>query len=449
MFRKVLIANRGEIAARIAAVLRGRGITSVAVYSEADADAPHRRAADESVCIGPAPVRDSYLDQNAVLDAARRTGAEAIHPGYGLLSENAGFARRCAEAGVVFVGPRPETIDAMGDKAAARRAAVEADVPVVPGSEGPVDDDEAAEIAESLGYPILVKAAGGGGGIGMTAVKKAGKLVRALQSCRDRGESSFGNPAICLEKLIESPRHIEVQILFDQHGHGVHLFERECTIQRRHQKVVEEAPSPFVTAHPELRASITDAAVRLARSIGYLNAGTIEFIVDPSGSFYFIEANTRLQVEHPVTECITGVDIIGWQLDIAAGEPLTLTQGELAIRGHAIECRVYAEDPARKFMPCPGHIDAFTPPVGEGIRLDAGVGPNQDVTPYYDPLIAKLIAHGADRATATARMAGAIASFEIGGLTTNLGLLGTVVGHEDFAAGSFDTGWLESIAKGR
>ncbi|MSP72971.1 MAG: acetyl-CoA carboxylase biotin carboxylase subunit [Myxococcales bacterium] len=447
-FKKVLIANRGEIACRIAAVLRQRGIGSVAVYSEADANAPHVRAADEAYCVGPAPVAQSYLNRDLILEIAQRTGAEAVHPGYGLLSENTAFARACTVAGLVFIGPTPEAIEAMGDKAQARATAKAAGCPVVPGSDGPVhDDEEAARIAESLGYPVLVKAAGGGGGIGMAVVDRPERLARALTSCRDRGRSSFGNPTVYLEKYIERPRHIEVQVLFDHHGHGVHLFERECSVQRRHQKVIEEAPSPFVSTRPELRQGLTDAALRAASSIGYRNAGTVEFVVGQDGEYYFIEMNTRLQVEHPVTEAITGVDIIGWQLDIAAGAPLTIRQEDLTIRGAAIECRIYAEDPEKSFMPKPGHIGAFVPPVLEGIRVDTGVGPDFDVTPYYDPMIAKLIASGPDRATATSRARAALDAFVIDGLTTNRTFLREVLGTETFAAAAYDTSWLERYVK--
>ncbi len=447
-FKKVLIANRGEIACRIAVVLRQRGIGSVAVYSEADANAPHVRAADEAYCVGPAPVAQSYLNRDLILEIAQRTGAEAVHPGYGLLSENTAFARACTAAGLVFIGPTPEAIEAMGDKAQARATAKAAGCPVVPGSDGPVhDDEEAARIAESLGYPVLVKAAGGGGGIGMAVVDRPERLARALTSCRDRGRSSFGNPTVYLEKYIERPRHIEVQVLFDHHGHGVHLFERECSVQRRHQKVIEEAPSPFVSTRPELRQGLTDAALRAAGSIGYRNAGTVEFVVGQDGEYYFIEMNTRLQVEHPVTEAITGVDIIGWQLDIAAGAPLTIRQEDLTIRGAAIECRIYAEDPEKSFMPKPGHIGAFVPPVLEGVRVDTGVGPDFDVTPYYDPMIAKLIASGPDRATATSRARAALDAFVIDGLTTNRTFLREVLGTETFAAAAYDTSWLERYVK--
>jgi acetyl-CoA carboxylase biotin carboxylase subunit len=449
MFKTVLIANRGEIAVRIAEVLRSRGIRSVAVYSEADAEAPHVKAADVAVAIGPASVRESYLQQARIIEAAKTHGAEAIHPGYGLLSENAGFARACAEAGIAFIGPTPEVIDRMGDKAVARATAEAAGVPVVPGSDGPIEDDEAEALAEQIGYPVLIKAAAGGGGIGMQVVKKASKLKKALQSCRDRGASSFGNPAVYMEKYIESPRHIEMQVLFDHHGHGVHLFERECTLQRRHQKVVEEAPSAFVQARPALRDALYADAIRAAASIGYRNAGTMEFIVDTHGNHYFIEMNTRLQVEHPVSEAITGVDIIGWQLDIAAGAPLTLKQDALAINGHAVECRVYAEDPAKSFMPQPGRLEEYVPPTGEGIRVDSGVGPAQDVTPYYDPMLAKLMAHGPDRATALDRARTALQNFVISPLVTNRAFLVDVLAHPHVQAGDFDTNWLAAFAKGK
>ena len=449
MFDKILIANRGEIAARIVTVCRARGIATVAVYSEADAGAPHVALADEAVCIGPPPVRESYLDQDAILAAAKKTGAQAIHPGYGLLSENAGFVRRCAEAGVVFIGPTAEQIDAMGDKAKARETAAAAGVPVVPGSDGPVDDAEAAALAEQIGYPVLVKAAGGGGGIGMQLVKKASKLERALSSCRDRGASSFGNAEVYLEKFIESPRHIEVQVLFDTHGHGVHLFERECTLQRRHQKVIEEAPSPFVSRDPAMREGLCAAAMAAARAIGYVGAGTVEFVVGPEGDYYFIEMNTRLQVEHPVTEMISGVDIIGWQIDIAAGAKLTLSQDALAIDGHAVECRLYAEDPARAFLPRPGTLTAFKAPTLDGVRVDAGYVSGQEVTPYYDPLIAKLIAHGPDRETATARADAGLDALVVEGSTTNRDFLRAVLAEPAFTAADFDTSWLERFAKGR
>jgi acetyl-CoA carboxylase biotin carboxylase subunit len=447
MFSKVLIANRGEIACRIATVLRANGIATVAVYSEADAEAPHAKLADQAVCIGPPPVAASYLDGAKIIAVALETGAEAIHPGYGLLSENAGFARAVIAAGIAWVGPTPEAIEGMGDKARAREVAVAAGVPVVPGSDGPVIDDNAAALADRLGYPVLVKAAAGGGGIGMQLVKKPTKLARALTSCRDRGRSSFGSDSIYIEKFIEQPRHIEVQVLFDQHGHGVHLFERECTLQRRHQKVIEEAPSPFISAHPELRAGLTQAALDAGHAVGYQGAGTVEFIVSPEGDYYFIEMNTRLQVEHTVTELITGVDLIMWQLRIAAGEPLTIQQADLAITGAAVECRVYAEDPSRRFAPCPGQLERFDAPTHEGVRVDAGYEAGQLVTHYYDPMLAKLIAFGPDRATALERARAGLAGFEITGITTNTAFVHGVLGTEEVRAGEFHTGWLEQYAK--
>ena len=449
MFETVLVANRGEIAARIITVLKARGIRSVAIYSDADEDAEHVRRADEAYRVGPPPVGQSYLNQDAILEAVKTSDAQAIHPGYGLLSENANFARRCEDAGVCFIGPSADTIDDMGDKVRARMMAQQAHVPIVPGSDGPItDDDAAAELAE-IGYPVLVKAAGGGGGIGMALVKKAAKLQRALTSCRDRGTSSFGNPAIYLEKFIESPRHTEVQVLFDNHGHGIHLFERECSLQRRHQKVIEEAPSPFLATRPAVRDAMCDAAVRLASAVGYRNAGTVEFVVGPDGSFYFIEMNTRLQVEHPVTEAITGIDLIGWQLDIAAGKPLSVSQADIKMTGAAVECRLYAEDPEMQFMPKPGHLGAFSYPALPGVRLDAGVHAEQEVTPYYDPMIAKLIAHGSHRDEALLRAAEALDQMVIENLVTNRSFLGKVLTHPDVSGGQFDTSWLEKLAKGK
>lgn len=451
MFKKILIANRGEIAQRIADVARTMGVATVAIYSEADAGAPHVKAADEAFCVGPPPVRESYLQIERILEIAAQTGAEAIHPGYGLLSENTAFARAATERGIVFIGPTPEAIDQMGNKAHARQVAQAAGVPVVPGSDGPIESDEqAAQLAERIGYPVLVKASGGGGGIGMQEVRKAEKLVKALASSRDRGQSSFGNAEVYLEKLIVQPRHIEVQVLFDHYGHGVHLFERECSLQRRHQKVVEEAPSPFVSLRPELRAGLTDAALRAARAIGYRNAGTVEFVVSPEGEFYFIEMNTRLQVEHPVTEAITGVDLIGWQLRIAAGEALSLHQEDLQIDGAAVECRLYAEDPERKFMPSPGTLTRFAPPQNHaGVHVDAGYEEGQAVTPFYDPMLAKLIAHGADRGQALDRAAAALRAFELEGIRTNRAWLAELLDTPEVRAGDFDTGWLERRAKGR
>ncbi|MBV70348.1 MAG: biotin carboxylase [Myxococcales bacterium] len=450
MFETVLVANRGEIAARIVDVLRQNEIKSIAIYSEADAESPHVKRADKAICIGPAPVGQSYLNQDAIIQVAIAESVDAIHPGYGLLSENAGFARRCEDAGIRFIGPTSEVIEAMGDKVIARESAERAGVPVVPGSKGPITDIDAAHaIAEQIGYPVLVKAAGGGGGIGMALVKRASKLPRAIESCRDRGESSFGNASVYLEKYIESPRHIEVQVLFDQHGHGIHLFERECTLQRRHQKVIEEAPSPFVSTQNGLRDALCSAALKAAHAIGYRNAGTVEFVMAPSGEFYFIEMNTRLQVEHPVTEAITGVDLITWQLKIASGEKLSIAQDELKIQGAAVECRLYAEEPEKMFLPRPGEIGEFSPPEMDGVRVDSGVESGATVTQYYDPMIAKLTAHSDSRETALELAARALDQFKIEKLTTNRVFLGKVLRHPAVREGEFDTKWLERYAKGQ
>jgi acetyl-CoA carboxylase biotin carboxylase subunit len=448
MFKTVLVANRGEIALRIIEVLNENGIASVAVYSEADADALHTKAATHAACIGPAMVKDSYLNAERILEVASTFNVDAIHPGYGLLSENATFARACAQAGVVFIGPSPEVIEKMGDKASARFAAEKAGVPVVPGSNGVVQSVEEAErIAESLGYPVLIKASGGGGGIGMALVKKPTKLARAFQSCQDRGASSFGNADVYMEKYIESPRHIEVQVLGDNHGHLVHLFERECTLQRRHQKVVEEAPSRFVSEQIGMRERLCEAAVTLAKQVNYQNAGTIEFIADQNGSFYFIEMNTRLQVEHPVTEMITQTDIISWQLRIAANERLTLDQADVKAQGHAIECRLYAEDPTNRFFPKPGEIEVFEYPKEEGMRVDAAFEAPATVTPYYDPMIAKLSVYAQDRTTAISRMKALLEGTTIRPLTTNKDFLLQVMNAGDYEQNQVDTTWLERFAK--
>ncbi len=446
-FSKVLIANRGEIAARIARTCKRLGLQTVAIYSTADEGAPHTEIADEAVCVGEAHVTKSYLDIDAVLDAAESTGADAIHPGYGLLSENPLFVGRVAEAGMTFIGPSPESMKLMGDKAAARAFAKSAGVPVVPGSEGPIDDEEAAvEFATRFGYPLLVKAAAGGGGIGMKLATKEKKLRKAFQECKRRGESAFGNPAVYLERYVEEPRHIEVQVFGDTHGNVVHLFERECSVQRRHQKVIEEAPSPAMADFPGLRERITGAAVALARAAEYVNAGTVEFIFDDkTGEFYFIEMNTRLQVEHPVTEQITGYDLVEWQLRVANGEALPATQDDISLDGHSIECRVYAENPAKMFMPAPGAITEYEEPTGEGVRVDSGVKPNWKVTPFYDPLISKVTVWAKDRDAARSRMIDALGDYRIEGLTTNIDMHCAVLSHEQFAQGRVHTSWLETL----
>ncbi|TXD36414.1 acetyl-CoA carboxylase biotin carboxylase subunit [Lujinxingia vulgaris] len=444
MFKAVLIANRGEIAARIARTCKRMGIRTVAVYSEADEGAPHTQIADEAYLIGPAHVTKSYLNAERILEVAREAGVDAIHPGYGLLSENSDFVHAVEAAGITFIGPRAEVMELMGDKARAREFAQKAGVPVVPGSDGVVaDEDAAVALAESIGFPILVKASAGGGGIGMNLAKNEKKLRKAVQASVRRAESAFGDPSFYLERYIENPRHIEIQVLADTHGNAIHLFERECSVQRRHQKVIEEAPSPLVSRHDGLRERMCEAALALVRASEYVNAGTVEFIADEAGNFYFIEMNTRLQVEHPVTEMIAGLDLVEWQLRVAAGEELTLAQDALTIDGHAIECRLYAENPEKMFMPAPGTITTFKAPTGEGVRLDSGVDAGREVTPYYDPLIAKLIVHATDRSAAIEKMKGALTEMEIGGLTTNLSMHIDLMDDADFQAGDIHTGWLE------
>jgi acetyl-CoA carboxylase, biotin carboxylase subunit len=448
MFQRLLIANRGEIARRINAVARRMGLETVAIYSDADAELPFVKEADQAVRIGPPPAKDSYLNVAAVLDAARRTGAQAIHPGYGFLSENGGFARACRDAGLVFVGPPAEAMERMKDKSEARRIVAEAGVPIVPGSRETVPDARAAQTeAERIGFPILCKAAGGGGGIGMAVAKDSVELEKAFRQCADRARSAFGREGVYLEKYFPAPRHIEVQILGDHHGHRVQLLERECTIQRRHQKVVEEAPSPLFQdgRHAAARERLLDAALAAARAFGYANAGTVEFLW-ADGAFYFIEMNARLQVEHPITEVTTGVDLIGWQLRIASGEKLALHQDEVQRRGAAIEFRIYAEDPV-KFFPSPGTIRTFRPPVGDGVRLDSGYAEGSTVTPHYDPMIAKLIVWGADRAQAVDRSIRALEGFGIEGIKTNLSLHLRILRDPVFQEGRLDTAFLEHHAK--
>ena len=444
MFKKILIANRGEIAARIAQVCRGLGVATVAVYSDADRDAPHVQACDEAVHIGPPRAQESYLDAEKILAAARETGAEAIHPGYGFLSERASFARACAEAGIVFIGPSPEAIERMGDKAEARRTMLEAGVPVVPGSEGVVAPADAEAVAQGLGFPLLVKASAGGGGIGMAVATDEKSLAKGVKSCTSRAESAFGDGAIYLERFFERPRHIEVQILSDGQGTHLHLFERECSIQRRHQKVIEEAPSPLFLegAEAALAEQMYAAAVRAAAAVDYKGAGTVEFLV-ADGGFYFIEMNTRLQVEHPCTELTTGVDLIAWQLRIAAGEALDLSQADIRREGHAIEMRVYAEDPAKNFFPSPGTLEVFAPPSGEGVRVDAGVRQGSVVTPYYDPMVAKLIVTGATRGEAIARGIAAVSAFQVEGIKTNLPTHMQILESSAFQAGALSTRFIE------
>ena len=444
MFRTVLVANRGEIARRIVRGCRTLGLATVAVYSEADRDAPHVKDADRAVLLGPAPARESYLDAERLLRAARESGADAVHPGYGFLSENWRFAAACAEAGLTFIGPSPEGIRAMGDKPQARRRMGAAGVPIVPGSAEPVDDAEAAaRIAAEIGYPVILKAAAGGGGIGMAKVADATALAAALATATRRAQSAFGNGQVYVERYLEAPRHVEVQVFGDSKGTIVHLHERECSIQRRHQKLVEESPAPNLDART--KRGLTEAALAGARAIGYVNAGTLEFLVDAQGGFYFLEMNTRLQVEHPVTEEVTGFDLVAAQLRVAAGEPLPFTQDRIEPRGAAIEVRVYAEDP-KSFLPSPGAITRLTLPSGAGIRVESGVVEGSVVSVHYDPLLFKLIAHGSDRGQALERLTRALDACVVEGVKTTLPLLRTIAAHPEFRRGRVHTQMVEQGA---
>jgi acetyl-CoA carboxylase biotin carboxylase subunit len=440
--RRILIANRGEVAIRIARACRERDLVPLAVYSDADRACPHVFHADEAHRIGPAPARESYLHIENVLAAARAARADAVHPGYGFLAENAAFARACAEAGLVFIGPRPETIELMGEKTSARRAAMAAGVPVVPGTVEALDD-AAAIVREGtrIGFPLLLKAAAGGGGKGIRRVDRAEELAAAVERARSEAQSAFGDGRLYVEKALDGARHIEIQVLADGHGNVVHLFERECSLQRRHQKIVEESPSPAVD--PALRERMGALAVALARQVGYVNAGTLEFLLDRSGEPYFLEMNTRLQVEHPVTEAVTGLDMVQLQLGIAAGERLPFTQEDLRQQGHALECRVYAEDPSRGFMPSPGRIQALRVPGGPGVRDDSGVYEGYEVPVHYDPLLSKLSVHAADRPAAIARMRRALAEYHVGGIATNLAFLDQLLADPAFQRGEIDIGFVE------
>ena len=442
MFEKVLIANRGEIALRVIRACRELGIATVAVYSEADRESLHVRFADDDVCIGPPPGRSSYLNIPRIIAAAEITGADAIHPGYGFLAENPEFAEICKASNITFIGPTAEQIRAMGDKASARRLAADAGVPTVPGSEGVLESaEDALAVAERIGFPVIIKAVAGGGGKGMRIAADAEQFTELFSLAQNEALAAFGNGAVYLEKYLQHPRHVEFQVLGDTHGRLVHLGERDCSVQRRHQKLIEESPSPALT--PELRARMGEASVALAGAIGYLGAGTIEYLLDPEGAFYFMEMNTRIQVEHPVTEMVTGFDLVKEQIRIAAGEPLGLPCELNGLRGHAIECRVNAEDPYRNFQPSPGHITAYHPPGGPGVRVDTHVYAGYTVPPYYDSLLAKVIVHGRDRAEALARMGQALESFILEGVTTTIPFLGRVIHHPDFVAGRVDTRFLE------
>ncbi|KRG40455.1 3-methylcrotonyl-CoA carboxylase [Stenotrophomonas panacihumi] len=443
MFDKILIANRGEIACRVIATCRRLGIATVAVYSDADRDARHVRLADEAVHIGAAPAAESYLRGDVLLAAARQAGAQAIHPGYGFLSENADFAEACATAGVVFIGPPPQAIRAMGDKSAAKALMQAAGVPLTPGYHGDEQDAEFLRAqADAIGYPVLIKASAGGGGKGMRRVDRSEDFVAALASCQREAQSAFGNAHVLVEKYVERPRHIEIQVFADSLGNVVHLFERDCSVQRRHQKVLEEAPAPGMTA--ERRAAMGHAAVEAARAVGYVGAGTVEFIAGPQGDFYFMEMNTRLQVEHPVTECITGTDLVAWQLRVASGEALPKRQEELEIHGHAIEARLYAEDADRGFLPSIGTLRRLRLPPDDGhVRVDTGVEEGDAITPYYDPMIAKLIVWDVDRVAALRRMRAALAQCEIAGVTTNVDFLRRLVATDSFSHARLDTALIE------
>ncbi len=447
MFRKVLIANRGEIALRVIRACKELGIRTVAVYSEADRESLHVRFADEDVCIGPPQARESYLNIPRIIAAAEITGADAIHPGYGFLAENAEFSEICERSEITFIGPTPQQIRQMGDKAAARRTMKEVGVPIVPGTDAVSDPEEALEAAREIGFPVLIKAAAGGGGKGMRVALDADEFVRQFTMARNEAAAAFNDDSVYVEKYLARPRHIEFQILGDQHGRIIHLGERDCSTQRRHQKLLEEAPSPALTQ--ELRAAMGDAAVRGARAIDYVGAGTIEMLLNDDGSFYFMEMNTRIQVEHPVTEMTTGVDLVKEQIRAAAGLPLSVPDTEILLRGHAIECRINAEDPERNFAPSPGTISVFHPPGGPGIRLDTHVYAGYRVPPYYDSLLAKVIAHGSTRQESMARMRNALSTFVVEGVHTTIPFLMRVLDHPDFISGQIDTKFLERMVAER
>jgi acetyl-CoA carboxylase biotin carboxylase subunit len=448
MFKKILIANRGEIAVRVIRACREMGIASVAVYSDVDRAALAVLKADEAYRLGPAPAADSYLNIEKILEVAKRCGADAIHPGYGFLSENSKFAQACADAGIKFIGPSAASMEMMGSKTRARQNMDRSGIPFVPGTSRGLDSfEQAKEVAEKIGYPIMLKAAAGGGGKGMRLVGSFSELKDSLESARSEALRAFGSDEVYIEKAILNPRHIEMQILADEHGHTVYLSERECSLQRRHQKVLEESPSPVVGA--DLRRRMGEIAVRVAKAAQYANAGTIEFLVDQDKNFYFLEMNTRLQVEHPVTELVTGLDLVQLQIRIAAGEPLLFRQEDIHMRGHAIECRIYAEDPDNNYFPSPGRVTALQEPAGPGIRLDSGIYAGWNVPIDYDPLLAKLIAFGTDRTQATGRLLRAVEDYFVGGITTNLSLFRTILSDADFQAGKFHTSYLDNLLKSK
>ena len=444
MLSRILIANRGEIALRIVRACREMGIETVAVYSEVDEDSLHLRLADETICIGPGPASESYLAIPRIIAAAEIANVDAIHPGYGFLSENPRFAEICRACKIGFIGPSPETMARMGDKAKARDVAINADVPVVPGSDGILEsDEEAREIAAQIGYPVMIKAVAGGGGRGMREAHSELTLLSGIAAARQEALAAFGNGDVYLEKLIVQPHHVEVQILADQHGNVIHLGDRECSVQRRHQKLVEEAPSPLLDAEGHRR--IGEAAVRLAEASNYVNAGTVEFLVDHNKNFYFMEMNARIQVEHPVTELVTGVDIVKEQLRIAAGEKLSMTQEDVTITGHAIECRINAEDPNKGFRPSPGKVNLFVPPGGPNVRVDSHLFSGYRIPPNYDSLVAKFISYGSDRRSAIETMRRALLESVIEGVATTIPLQQRILRHGDFQSGSVDTGFMDGV----
>jgi len=442
MFTKVLIANRGEIAVRIIRACRELGLATVAVYSEADREALHVQLADEAYCIGPTASKDSYLNMSRIISVALLTKADAIHPGYGFLAENASFAQLCRDCSIAFIGPEAESIQKMGDKSVAKSTMSAANVPLVPGTEGLIEDiDEALEVAKNIGYPVIVKATAGGGGRGMRVAFDEQELSKSIRQAQKEAETAFGNAGVYLEKYVEEPRHVEIQVMGDKHGNVVYLGERDCSIQRRHQKLVEEAPSPALD--PSLREAMGQAAVAAAKAVDYHGAGTVEFLLDKHGQFYFMEMNTRIQVEHPVTEMITGFDLIKEQILVAAGKPLSFSQDDVKINGWAIECRINAENPAKNFMPSPGKVANYLPPGGYGVRVDSAVYPGYEITPFYDSMVAKLIVWGKDREEAIARMKRALDEFVIDGVHTTIPFHSKLLEHPDFVSGNFATNFLE------
>ncbi len=444
MFKKILVANRGEIAVRVMRACREMGIRSVAVYSEADRKSLHVRYADEAVAIGPAPSTESYLRIDRVIEAARSTAAEAVHPGYGFLAENPAFARACAEARLVFIGPSPHAMELMGSKAASRHALIRAGLPVVPGTDAVIEDiKEVRGIAKKIGFPVMLKASAGGGGKGLRMVRSAAELDAAYREARSEAQNAFNDASVYLEKYLERPRHVEIQLLGDEHGRLIYLGERECSLQRRHQKVLEESPSPLLDE--DLRQRMGETAVRIGKLAGYTNAGTVEFLVDRDRNFYFLEMNTRLQVEHPVTELVAGIDLVKEQIKIAAGERLRWLQEDVKLRGAAIECRIYAEDPARGFFPSPGLITRLAIPSGPGVRNDSGVYEGWRVPLDYDPLLSKLVVWGTDREQAVARMQRALSEYEVAGVKTNLQFFRQLLTHPEFAAGQIDTSFIDRM----